>query len=444
MRIKVTKPGVGRVGPTSPSSGAGWRERAGATATIRLLVLTQLAFNLGFYMVLPYLAVHLSEDLGLAASLVGLVLGVRTFSQQGLFAVGGLLTDRIGVKPVVIVGCLLRVAGLIGLALAGTAWGAVAAVLVMGLAAALFSPAVEAALAREAGEVEAQGGPEQTRAFAQFTVSGEVGALVGPLLGALLLLWDFRIACWAAAALFGMITLGHLRWLPAREAQHRDEPVLDGWSEVLRNRVFVIFALGYSGYLITYTQMYLLLPLEVRRATGADWPLGWLFAVSAVLVIVLQVRATVWAGTRLGAPRALGVGFLLMASGVAVMALAAPAGLQGLVGLLPSLAFVLLFTLGQILVVPLARQVVARLAGGRRLGAYFGVLSSVSGCLVLLGSTATGLLMDGTPSTGPGAGIPWAAAALVPLASWAGLRVLARHGHLSAHCSGPGPGPGHR
>src|SRR5918999_2029602 len=77
---------------------------------MRLLVLSQLVFNIGFYMVLPYLATHLAEDLALAGVVVGLVLGLRTFSQQGLFVVGGTLTDRIGAKPVVLMGCALRVA----------------------------------------------------------------------------------------------------------------------------------------------------------------------------------------------------------------------------------------------------------------------------------------------------------------------------------------------
>jgi MFS family permease len=69
---------------------------------MQLLVLTQLAFNVGFLMVVPYLAVHLVDDLGLASGAVGLVLGLRTFSQQGLFVIGGTLTDRFGAKPVIL------------------------------------------------------------------------------------------------------------------------------------------------------------------------------------------------------------------------------------------------------------------------------------------------------------------------------------------------------
>lgn len=83
---------------------------------MRLLLVTQLAFNVGFHMVLPYLSVHLSNDLGLAAALVGFALGLRTSSQQGLFVVGRLLADRWGTKPVVLAGCAVRVDGFLALA----------------------------------------------------------------------------------------------------------------------------------------------------------------------------------------------------------------------------------------------------------------------------------------------------------------------------------------
>ncbi|OEV21782.1 hypothetical protein AN219_27155, partial [Streptomyces nanshensis] len=58
----------------------------------------QFAINLAFYMLMPYLAMHLSGDLGLAAWTVGLVLGVRNLSQQGMFLIGGSIADRLGCK----------------------------------------------------------------------------------------------------------------------------------------------------------------------------------------------------------------------------------------------------------------------------------------------------------------------------------------------------------
>lgn len=64
--------------------------RTRLTLLLRLLILTQLAFNLGFFAVLPFLAEHLGQAMGTAGRPVGFVLGLRTFSQQGLFVVGGL------------------------------------------------------------------------------------------------------------------------------------------------------------------------------------------------------------------------------------------------------------------------------------------------------------------------------------------------------------------
>ena len=61
----------------------------------QVLMVNQFSINIGFYMLMPYLAGYLAGPLGLAAWAVGLVLGVRNFSQQGMFLVGGTLADRL-------------------------------------------------------------------------------------------------------------------------------------------------------------------------------------------------------------------------------------------------------------------------------------------------------------------------------------------------------------
>jgi MFS family permease len=77
----------------------------------RFLAISQLAINVGFYMLLPYLASYLANDLSIAAWAVGLVMGVRTFSQQGLYFVGGTVCDRLGFKTAIVSGYALRVIG---------------------------------------------------------------------------------------------------------------------------------------------------------------------------------------------------------------------------------------------------------------------------------------------------------------------------------------------
>ncbi|WP_440581798.1 MFS transporter [Streptomyces djakartensis] len=396
-------------GPRGPRESA-WRLCGRLSPLLRLLVVTQLAFNVGFYAVLPFLAGHLGSAMGMAGWLVGFVLGLRTFSQQGLFVVGGWLVDRCGVRPVVLTGCALRVAGFAWLACARETWSVVGAVLVIGFAAALFSPAVESEVARQAVVWEEEGNGPRTRVLALFSVAGQAGAFAGPLLGALLLAVGFRTACLAGAAVFVLVLAGHARLMP-QHIPGRVRVREPGEARLLlRNRRFLALCCAYGAYLLAYNQLYLALPDEVARATGSQAPLSWLFALSSVLVVFAQLPVTRWAGDRFDLRRSLTAGLLLIAAGFAVVAAARAAGWTGPAGLLPAAGFVILLTVGQMLVVPAARAWVPDLAEKGRLGLYTGALSSVSGLIVLVGSAATGSLLG----TGAPAAVPWLALAAVP------------------------------
>lgn len=388
-----------------------WRLWSGLTPLLRLLILTQFAFNIGFFLVLPFLSAHLGAGIGLAGWLVGLVLGLRTFSQQGLFVVGGALTDRYGVRPVVLVGCVLRIVGFAGLGYAERTGTVIAAVLLIGFAAALFSPAVESEVARQAVVHETAGGGPRTQVLALSTASGQAGAFVGPLLGALLLPWDFRAVCLAGALVFVLVWAGHLWLLPQHIPGRPATRARGGGRALLGNRRFLALCLAYGAYLLAYNQLYLALPAEVERVTGSQAPLSWLFALSSLLVVTTQLPVVRWAAHRLDLRRTMAVGLVLIAVGFALVAAAQPAARTGWLGLVPAAGFVILLTVGQMLIAPAARSWVPDLAEDGRIGLYTGALSSVSGLMVLVGSAAAGTLLD---SRLPLA-VPWLALAAVPL-----------------------------
>lgn len=201
---------------------------------------------------------------------------------------------------------------------------------------------------------------------------------------------------------------------------------------VLRNRRFLALCCAYGAYLLAYNQLYLALPAEVERAAGSQAPLAWLFALSSLLVVTAQLPVTRWAGERLARRRSMVTGLVLIAVGFAVVGLARPAGWTGTGGLLPAAGFVVLLTLGQMLVAPVARAWVPDLAEDGRLGLYTGALSSVSGLIVLAGSSATGLLLD----TGLPVAVPWLVLAAVPLVAAA---TLPRWPHRGAGATAPTP-----
>ena len=108
---------------------------------VRLLLFTEMMFNIGFYLVVPFLATYMSESLAATGTMIGLVLGLRTFSQQGLFFLGGALTDRFGVKRILLIGITIRIIGFVAAGLSHTTMQLMVAVILIGFAAALFSPA---------------------------------------------------------------------------------------------------------------------------------------------------------------------------------------------------------------------------------------------------------------------------------------------------------------
>ncbi|MFJ5222064.1 MDR family MFS transporter [Streptomyces sp. NPDC088400] len=404
-------------GWSRPWARFGFGQWAELSPLLRLLILTQLAFNVGFFGVLPFLAEHLGTAIGMAGWLVGLVLGLRTFSQQGLFVVGGALADRYGVRPVVLAGCALRIAGFAWLGYAERTWAVIGAVLLIGFAAALFSPAVESEVARQAVAREEAGDGPRTGVLALFTVAGQAGAFVGPLLGALLLGVDFRTVCLAGAGIFVLVLAGHWWLLPQRIPGRTRVSGPGAVRNLARNRRFLALCLAYGTYLLAYNQLYLALPAEVERAAGSQAPLAWLFALSSLLVVTTQLPVTRWAADRLDLRRSMAAGLVLLSAGFAVVAAARPADWTGTTGLLPAAGFVVLLTLGQMLIAPAARAWVPDLAEEGRLGLYTGALSSVSGLIVLTGSAASGSLLDA--HLPPAA--PWLLLAAIPLAAIAVL-----------------------
>lgn len=106
---------------------------------MRLLLVNQLGVNTGFHLLIPYLAVHLSDDLGMSAAVVGIVLGVRHLGRQGLFVIGGSASDRLGARRVIIAGCALRTAGFALFAIGDGTVVLLAASVLSGLAGALLA-----------------------------------------------------------------------------------------------------------------------------------------------------------------------------------------------------------------------------------------------------------------------------------------------------------------
>jgi MFS family permease len=401
-----------------------WAAFRSFPGSVRLLVINQFGINLGFYMLMPYLANHLSTGLGMAAWTVGLVLGVRTLSQQGLFLLGGTLADRLGYRPMIIAGCALRTVGFALLGLVDSLPALLVASMATGLAGALFNPAVRAYVAADAGK-------RRVEAFAVFNVFYQAGILVGPLVGLALIALDFQVVCLTAAAVFAGLMVVQWFALPPRTAPADPDRaaglagVLADWRSVLANRAFLLFSLAMIASYVLSFQIYLALPLQASRVLG-DTGSSVLFAVSAVVAIAGQMRVTAWAKARFSPGRSVTIGMALMSVAFLFLLLPTPAGPAALA---PAVAATVVLTLGTVLAYPFEMDTIVTLAGGRLVATHYGFYNTLSGIGITIGNLATGVVWD----IGQTHGWPWlvwTVLAATGAVGTAALALLLRAGQL--------------
>ncbi len=409
-----------------------------------VLLSSQLVFNLGFYAVVPFLAVVMRDDLGLGALAIGLVLGARTFSQQGLFLLGGMLADRFGPRTLIAAGCVVRVSGYLGLALAAGLPGFLVGAILTGLGGALFSPALQSLVAAADARSRPTRRPGRPSLFAALVLVGEIGAAVGPLAGAALLGLGFSATVLVGAALFAAV--GAALWcvIPADagravaasrgEPRAGSEPVggaaavpaasADRWAAV-RDRRFLAFSALFAVDLVAYNQLYLGLPLELARAGAGNAAVGSAFLAVSLLTIALQWPAALLA-KRLGPGRALALGFGTTATGFAALALASVAPPAAGAALVPAAVLVVCLTLGHMTAGPVTMELVPSFAAGRPTASFYGLLASCGGVAVLVAGGVVGSLLDAWPA------VAWGILAVLPVAAAVGLPRLL-----------PGPIPSH-
>jgi MFS family permease len=367
---------------------AAWTTLRSFPPAIRLLVVNQFGVNAGFYMLLPFLAGYLADDLGLSAAVIGLVLGVRNLSQQGLFLLGGSAADRLGARGVIIAGCGLRAVGFAVFAAGVSLPALLAASVLSGLAGALFNPAVRAYLAQAAPSRRAE-------AFALFNVFASAGALTGPLVGSVLLLVDFRAAALAAAAIFAALTVAQALVLPSQPTVPSGQSVGRDWRECLTDRRFVAFTLALSAMFALQNQLYLVLPVQAENATGSSWAVAALFVVSTVATLWWQVPTTKLLAARLSRGAAIALGMTVMGTGFLLPLV--PVGGPPVVRLLPVAAAALALAVGVMVAQPFVLELVPGFARDGLTGTYFGVFYLASGVVAALGTAAVGWVMDGGP-----------------------------------------------
>lgn len=350
----------------------------------KVLVANSLSFNLGFYMLMPYLADHL-QHLGLSSAYIGLVIGLRVLSQQGLFLVGGTLGDRFGYKPMILLGCVVRIAGFLLLAVSTELGWIIAGAFATGFAGALFTPSSQAYLAAEYPESR-----QRTRVFALQNLASEAGMLLGPLVGLALLAFSFIFVGVLAASVFALLLVLQWFFLPHQEEVSSiiRQPFWAEWKQMLSNKPFMAFVLAASMYQVLFHQLYMAIPAHARAETNDPTVITWVFMIASLMGVTLQMSVSRWIDRSFGTAKGMGWGMTLMGCAFLVLSVSFPPW--------PALPFILcaiLLSFGSMMVYPLLGAYIPHFAPSRKLASYYGLQSCVGGLFAFVGNSSAGWLL---------------------------------------------------
>ncbi|MCG8710056.1 multidrug efflux MFS transporter MdtH [Brenneria sp. 4F2] len=322
------------------------------------LLLDNMLVVLGFFIVFPLISIRFVDQLGWAALLVGIALGLRQLIQQGLGIFAGAIADRFGAKPMIVTGMLLRASGFVFMAIADQPWLLWLSCGLSGLGGTLFDPP------RTALVVKLIRPRERGRFYSILMMQDSAGAVIGALIGSWLLRYDFELVCWVGAVIFVLAAALNWKCLPAYRTSTTRIPMQEGISRVIRDRRFLTYVLTLTGYYMLSVQVLLMLPIMVNEIAGTPTAIKWMYTIEATLSLTLLYPIARWSEKHYRLEQRLMAGLLVMTFSMFPIGLTT--SLQSL------LMLISLFYIGSIIAEPARETLGASLADPRARGSYMG------------------------------------------------------------------------
>ncbi len=238
---------------------------------------------LGLFLILPVFALYAEDLEGVTHMLVGLAIGAYGLTQALLQIPFGMLSDRIGRKPVILGGLLIFAIGSVVAAMADSIWGVILGRALQGsgaIAAAVMALAADLSREQHRTKVMAVIGMSIGAAFALALVLGPV---LNGLIGVQGIFW-----LTAVLALGGIGIVLFLVPSPETSQIHSDaEAIPAQFSHVLSNVNLLRLDLGIFVLHLIITSIFLAVPLVLRDMIGLESDNHWLVYLPVLLLSVV-------------------------------------------------------------------------------------------------------------------------------------------------------------
>ena len=287
---------------------------------------TEIFERVAYYGTTAVLAIYLTEQLHFSSELAGTILGIAGFVVYALSILAGTLADRFGFRRTLMLAYLLLTVGyfLLGSLEAswmaplrrsiGNTWLVSMVLLIPSLGPGLVKPCVAGTTARASTE------NVRSLGYSIYYTLVNIGGALGPIVAWLVrqkLGWGienvFRVAALSVFLMF-WVTLFFYR----EPGRPDDVRVATVWSAlknmfvVLGNLRFVTFLLISSGFYIVYWQIFISVPIFMRRFVDPNADVDRMLSIEGITVICFQILVA-YLTRKVPSVQTIAIGFLLSA-----------------------------------------------------------------------------------------------------------------------------------
>ncbi len=287
---------------------------------------TEIFERVAYYGTTAVLAIYLTEQLHFSLELAGTILGIAGFVVYALAILAGTLADRFGFRRTLMLAYLLLTVGyfLLGSLEAswmaplrrsiGDTWLVSMVLLIPSLGPGLVKPCVVGTTARASTE------SVRSLGYSIYYTLVNIGGALGPIVAWLVrrkLGWGienvFRVAALSVFLMF-WVTLFFYR----EPGRPDDVRVATVWSAlknmfvVLGNLRFVTFLLISSGFYIVYWQIFISVPIFMRRFVDPNADVDRMLSIEGITVICFQILVA-YLTRKVPSVQTIAIGFLLSA-----------------------------------------------------------------------------------------------------------------------------------
>jgi len=335
-------------------------------------------------MAIPFLVLYLTQERGFDPEHAGLMLGVYGGTSLVVSPFLGKMADRIGHVRLMKLSLLTSGFVLLSYPFARTPAQVTVATILFALTAEAFRPASLSVLTDLAP-------PEQRKAaFAANRLAINLGMSVGPAVGGYLAETSFpavfrvdgatTLLAWTLLTITGFKVVEHAAAGTAGAARGGES--LPGY----KNPLLITFLAACVPLAAVFFQHEGALPLDVVRDLGMKESFfGWMFTINTILIVLFEVRLNL-ATSHWSHGRSLATGGLFLAVGFGAMAFTTSA--QGVA------LTVVVWTIGEMILLPSMSNFVADIAPADRRGEYMGLYSMSWGIAFAIGPWLGTLVLE--------------------------------------------------